>query len=249
MTEMQGREFDLDVEAELDLVWDALTTSAGLASWYVVAADVDLQPGGKLTVDWGVGPVAMGEFDVIEAPQRLRLIYREGGGAPTGAEEWLLSHDNGVTHVRLIHSLPVEPGSTWDDTYPGIVRGWSLFMGTLAFVVERHGRLGRAAEVRVGDIEPGAWEGVLGVLGLAASPVPGGQISLPEAGPADVVVSVDGFSLLFAVDDTATLLIDVEGDSLYTVAATYGPAAVASDVLRGQLVAIAEAACRAASGS
>lgn len=246
--EMQGREFSLEVEGELDLVWEALTTPQGLSSWYVLEADIDARPGGKVTVDWGTGPVGLAEVDEIEPAHRLKLVYRDEGEDPTGAEEWLLTHEDGVTHVRLVHSLPVADGATWDDTYPGIVRGWSLFMGTLSFVASRRKRLGRDADARIGDLSSGAWSRVLSALGLERTPQPGELISLPDVGPAEVLVSVDGFSLLFAVEDEATLLIDVEGESLYTVAATYGGASAAVIELKKRLVEIAELACEAAAG-
>jgi uncharacterized protein YndB with AHSA1/START domain len=245
---MQAREFSLDVENELEFVWEALTTPHGLSSWYVLEADIDARPGGKVTVDWGAGPVGLAEVDEIEAPHRLKLVYRDEDDRPTGAEEWLLTHDDGVTHVRLVHSLPVAEGATWDDTYPGIVRGWSLFMGTLAFVANRRSRLGRDADARIGDLGSGAWKRVLTVLGLGQTPEPGEHINLPEAGPAEVLVSVDGFSLLFAVGEEATLLIDVEGESLYTVAATYGGDSAALIELKKRLVEVAELACEAAAG-
>lgn len=214
-----GREFDFEVEAELDLVWRALTTADGLATWYVDHADVDARPGGELKVDWGTGPHAMGTYEVVEPPHRLKLVY---GGDEVGAEEWLLSHADGVTHVRLIHSLPVEDGATWDDQYGDITRGWSLFMGTLAWVGRTIGELGRRSEVRIGSIASGAWPRVLDALGVASTPSAGDRLALPDLPAAEVLVGHDGLSMLAAFGDRATLLVDVEGDSLYTVSATYG---------------------------
>lgn len=241
MTEIVGKQFDFEIKADLDLVWDALTTSDGLATWYVERAEVDLRPGGELKVDWGTGPHAMGTFEVVDAPRRLKLVY---GGAETGAEEWLLSHENGVTHVRLIHSLPVEEGSTWDDMYGDITRGWSLFMGTLAWAAENQGELGRESAVRLGDIADGAWPRVIEALGLEQTPVAGGTISLDGLPPADVLIGVDDYSLLLGFADQATLLVDVEGSQLYTLAATYGGDAE----LLGRVTAVAERLCAAASG-
>ena len=45
MTDLVGREFHFDVQADLDLVWDALTTSEGLTTWYVADATVDPRQG------------------------------------------------------------------------------------------------------------------------------------------------------------------------------------------------------------
>jgi uncharacterized protein YndB with AHSA1/START domain len=240
---IRSREFSFDVEAELDLVWSALTTSKGVASWYAMSADVDPEPGSEFVVDWGTGATALGIVDEVERPHRFRYVYQPDSGWE-GAEEWLLSHEAGVTHVRLIHSLPVADGATWDDTYPDIVRGWALFMSTLRFVVGRVGALGRRSEVRLGSIGDGAWRRVLDVFGLLATPAAGSSIDLAGR-RADVLVATDGFSLLVAFDDDVTLLVDVEGEQLYTLSAAYGDER-ATDGLLDRVVGLAEAACEAA---
>lgn len=243
MTELVGRNFEFEVEGELDLVWQALTTSEGLATWYVDHAEVDARPGGELKVDWGAGPHAMGTYEIVDAPRHLKLVY---GGGQVGAEEWLLSHDDGVTHVRLIHSLPVEEGASWDDLYGDITRGWSLFMGTLAWVGATIGRVGRQTEVRIGSIADGAWHRVSAALGVDTSPSTGDTLTLPDVPPAEVLVAHDGLSLLLAFDDRATLLVDVEGDSLYTVSATYGVQEDDHAALLGEIANLAQRLCDAA---
>ena len=117
----------------------------------------------------------MGTFEIFEAPHRLKLVY----DAEVGTEEWLLTHANGITHVRLIHSMPVEDGATWDDLYGDITRGWLLFHGTLVWAAHSRGRLGRRREVRVGSIADGAWGRILDSLGLAPHRRPGPRSNSP----------------------------------------------------------------------
>ncbi len=243
MADLVGREFAFEVEADLDWVWQALATSEGLATWYVAEAEVDARPGGELKVDWGAGPHAMGTFDVVDAPHRLRLVY---GGSEVGVEEWLLSHAAGVTTVRLIHSLPLDEDATWDETYGDITRGWSLFFATLQWTARAVGNLGRSSEVRTGTIGDGAWDRILAALDLDAVPAEGTTLSLDGLPPADVLRAVDGYSLLLALGEEATLLIDVEGNSLYTLAATYGDVTEHSATVLHRLVALAERLCAAA---
>ena len=242
MTDLVRREFSFDVEAELGLVWEALTTAKGLATWYVADATVDARQGGELRLDWGQGGVGMGTFEIFEAPHRLKLVY----DAEVGAEEWLLSHDAGVTHVRLIHSLPVEDGTTWEDAYDGITRGWLLFHGTLMWTARTRERLGRRAEVQVGSITDGAWIRLLEALGLDSTPVAGSTVDLTETITAEVAVSVDDCSLLLTLDDRATLLVDVEGASLYTLSATYEDETPDVADLRSAIAAVAQRLCDAA---
>lgn len=241
--DLTPRVFEFEVAADFDLVWRALTTAEGLASWYAVDAAIEPEIGGEMSIDFGTGPVAMGNITDIEPGRRLRLVY--GGDGGPGVEEWLIDGDETVTRLRLVHSLPVADGDTWDGTYPGIVRGWSLFMGTLHFVAGRVGRLGRKTEVRIGEIADGVWNSVLESLGLGTTPEVGQRIGL-GALDADVLVSVDDYSLLLSVEDRGTLLIDVEGDSLYTVAATYGAEDSRAAALREALTEVAERACAAA---
>lgn len=243
MSELVGKEFEFEVEMDLETVWDALTTPAGLATWYADRAEVDATVGGELKVDWGTGPFAMGTFDVVEPPNRLRLVY---GGSHVGTEEWLLTHDDGVTHVRLIHSLPVDEGTSWDDHYGDITRGWLLFHSTLAWVGRTVGRLGRESAVRTGDIADGAWGRVVRALGLEATPNAGQSLSIEGLPTADVLVAVDGLSVLLSFNDKATLLVDVEGPTLYTAAATYGDESEASTALLANIADLGEQLCDAA---
>jgi uncharacterized protein YndB with AHSA1/START domain len=243
MTDLVPREFSFNVGAERDLVWEALTTADGLASWYVAQASVDPTVGGHLEVDWGTGSYAMGTFDIVNPHDRIRLIY---GGPETGTEDWLLSTDDDLTHVMLIHSLPVAVGETWDGRYADIVRGWLLFHSTLIWVAGTVGKLGRRSEVRLGSITDGAWHRILAALGLAGTPTPGSVIEISGLPPGEVLVAVDRFSLLIAFDDRATLLVDVEGSTLYTLIATYGDVSEESRLLEISLTNISEQLCAVA---
>jgi len=245
MTDLVAKQFAFDVEGPLDLVWEALTTPNGLATWYVISAEVDPTPGGALDLDWGTGSVAMGTFDVVEAPTRIKLEYSD---PQVGAEEWLLSHEDGVTHVRLIHTLPVEDGSTWDDHYGDITRGWALFHATLVWAAAKRGRMGRRSEVRTGRMTPGGWERVLSALGLDAMPRQGSTVQVLGR-DADVIRAFDGYSVLLGWDDAATLLVDVEGDSLYTLGATYGEPSDRMAALQHDILHLAEVLCAAAEGA
>jgi uncharacterized protein YndB with AHSA1/START domain len=243
MTDLVPREFSFDIHADIELVWEALTTADGLASWYVARASVDPQVGGDLEVDWGTGSYAMGTFDVVDSPNRIRLVY---GEPEVGTEEWVLNHKDGVTHVLLVHSLPVEDGETWDDRYADITRGWLLFHSTLVWVAAVVAELGRRSEVRLGSIAVDAWPRVLAVLGVAATPQPGSTVHIGGLPRGEVLVAVDGYSLLIAFGNRATLLVDVEGSTLYTLAATYGEETDDTRRLRISLTDLAERLCAAA---
>ena len=52
-------------------------------------------------------------------------------GSEGRSEEWVLSHQDGVTKLILTHSLP-DPGvEDWEKYFGGLYRGWTLFVATL----------------------------------------------------------------------------------------------------------------------
>lgn len=219
MTAERREVFDVEIIASLDEVWEMLTTDRGVAAWYGVDAAIDLRPGGTYRVVWD-DEAAEATVDAVEPPRRLRLVYDPD--RPSGAEEWLLEHDAGVTRVRLIHTLP-DPGvDDWDDYYGDFRRGWRLFLASLRWALEEASTPWRRAccgRVPVPDRATG-WAHVLDALDLDRTPVHGAAIDVGS------VVLVDApHSLLLAGDDT-TLLCDLEGTgdnlAIYVQAAVHG---------------------------
>jgi hypothetical protein len=119
-------------------------------------------------------------------------------------------------------------------------------MGTLQWVARTGNPLRRSSEVRTGPLGEGAWSRVLAALDLGETPPADSTIDLAGIAVADVLLAVDGYGLLLGLLDHATLLVDVEGPSLYTLAATYGGDTPASATLRTSLVSLAERLCSSA---
>jgi len=66
----------IEIEAPIDRVWAALTTSDGLLGWFPTErAEIDLRAGGRLSLVW---PEDAGEglVDVVEPPARLVFRWR-----------------------------------------------------------------------------------------------------------------------------------------------------------------------------
>ena len=174
----------------------------------------------------------------------------EVGDQEGGSEEWILSHADGVTTLRLVHSLP-DPGvEDWEGYYGDIERGWSLFLATLRHYVEsteRRGRVCTLATPAVGDAAEVVWERLKAELGLT-NPVAGGPTTITVGShsmPATVLVAAEPLALLVDVDGTL-LLTDIEGSGdhrmLYTLASTFGEDTPTAAAQRAALVAAAERA-------
>lgn len=227
MGEGSKREFTVDVHASLDEVWRALTTPEGLRSWFVVDAKVTPGDGGSVYLDWGGGQA--GEMPIVgwDPPNALRLSYAppDGQAEHASAEEWLLSHEHGITHVRLIMALPgVDEWGGEDD----LTRGWAIFFAGLRHWIERiGGTTERTSTMKMSGQAPDrptAWAALSAELGIPADVAAGTTLDLGDAGSAEVLVAFPGSSVFAATPSGATLMLDLEGEPplLYTLASTFG---------------------------
>lgn len=217
--------FEVAIAAGLDAVWALLTTAEGRRSWLAPEAEIELRPGGRSTVGWGGEDRIDGVVESVEPGQRLRITYVHEG-EPIGVEEWLVSHDAGVTHVRLFQSLP-DDGSGWDGWYGDLARGWRLFLASLA-----HAAAGAVSPSRVvlprfvpaPEGRQATWARVLATLGID-EPAAGDVVGVEGWGSAHVALAEAPHGLLLTTSDR-TLLCDLEGSDdglvLYLQAATHG---------------------------
>ncbi|MEO1061231.1 MAG: SRPBCC domain-containing protein [Actinomycetota bacterium] len=194
-------EHRVSARADLDDVWRLLTTAEGLTAWFGTESSIDLRLGGGVEIGWGGDERIVGEIGALEAPHRLRVAYVEHG-EEVGAEEWLLSHDDGVTHVRLIHSMP-DPGvDDWEGFYGDYRRGWRLFLTSLRFAAELGGDPRRAVDSRYVPAPAGreaTWASC--AAELAANPPGADHVELVADRPHQLVLA----------DETSTVLFDLEG--------------------------------------
>ncbi len=248
-------EFTITVAAPLDAVWESITTGQGMSAWYVSAADVTPGLDGEVKISFGEGPPGVSRIDAWEPPNRVRFAYVPAGGMEVdgmegGSEEWLLTHDAGVTTIRLVHSLP-DPGvEDWEGYYGDITRGWTLFLATLRFYVESTERKGRVSTLSVPPVSVEAetvWQRLQEELAIGS--VTAGDTTTVTIGgetiPARVLESIAPLGLLLDVEGTL-LFTDLEGSGdhriLYTLASTYGEDTPREQARRTGLVAAAERA-------
>jgi uncharacterized protein YndB with AHSA1/START domain len=204
---------ELDVAASLEEVWRLLTTATGLTAWYATTADIAPEAGAIRRLAWGDEP-AEARITDVEPMRRLHLVHLDADGEPVGAEEWLLSHDRGTTHVRLVQTIP--DGDTWADVADDLRRGWRLFLASLRFALEEADQPERVAEAR--------W---VPARGRDRHRLRDDLLTSATLPPHRVLVDDPPHSLLVAVDGDTTLLVDLEGSgadlAAYVQAATHGP--------------------------
>ena len=213
---LRRERFEIDIDASREEVWERLTTAEGLASWFGTRAEIDLRIEGVRIVGWGDRMEFSGSIAEIEAGRRLRVVYL-ADGEESGAEEWLIAREGGVTRLTLIQSMSDEGVDDWEGFFGDIRRGWRLFMASL-----RHGLEGAVAPDRHAECvyipapieRDEVWDRIGAVI--TRSPLTEGLETALEMPPHS--------RLLVARD--RTLLLDAEGAGeaqvLYAQAATHG---------------------------
>jgi uncharacterized protein YndB with AHSA1/START domain len=137
---LRGYAHRVDVSAEADKVWLALTRVDHLRRWCSPAADIKAKPGGlfRASVDRVVELEA--HIDVYEPGRRLRLIYLPSAALPPSdspiIDDFILDATPTETIVRLLGSgIPGTPD--WEQQYRRLKLGWQAAMTRLKVFVER----------------------------------------------------------------------------------------------------------------
>jgi uncharacterized protein YndB with AHSA1/START domain len=144
---LRGYAHRVDIAADADKVWLALTNVDHLKRWCSPAADIKARPGGlfRASVDRVVELEA--HIDVFEPGRRLRLIYLPSSELPPAdsaiVDDFILDATPPETIVRLLGSgIPSTPD--WDAQYRRLRMGWQAAMTRLKVFVEKQMATGAA---------------------------------------------------------------------------------------------------------
>ena len=137
---LRGYAHRIDIAADVETVWRALTEPESLARWCSPAADIRARPGGlfRASVDRVIELEA--HIDVCEPGRRLRLIYLQCPELPPMdsplIDDFILEPAEPGTIVRLLGSgVPSTPD--WDAQYKRLRLGWQAAMTRLKIFIER----------------------------------------------------------------------------------------------------------------
>ena len=143
----------LDIEAPIQRVWDALTTPEGLLAWLPsVGAEIELRPGGRLSLVWaddadeGGLPAgrlhfrapAAGGGDAVHPPPRSVVRWRPAGTArPHTTVAFSLEDLDGRTRLTLVESgFASLPDRIRLRSWEGNDLGWSEELAELKTALE-----------------------------------------------------------------------------------------------------------------
>jgi uncharacterized protein YndB with AHSA1/START domain len=131
---MRLASFELTIDAPAAVVWEHLTTAAGLVRWVGPDAVAEATPGGTLRWTHPNGATVVGRFVELVPNRRVVFSYgwedgRMGVPPESTTVEIDLTENDGRTTLRLVHhGLPPE---AVDDHE----RGWAYFLGILREVL------------------------------------------------------------------------------------------------------------------
>ena len=90
-------------EAEIDEVWDALTSPERLEEWFANDVALDLRPGGAGTFRWDDGAVRHARVERVEAGRAFDFVWWDEDGGESAVSISLDECDDG-TRVSVVES-------------------------------------------------------------------------------------------------------------------------------------------------
>jgi uncharacterized protein YndB with AHSA1/START domain len=70
---------EIEVDAEPDDVWSALTEAAQLEEWFANEVELDPRPGGRGVFRWDNGEMRVAEVEAVEEGSRIVLRFDDDG--------------------------------------------------------------------------------------------------------------------------------------------------------------------------
>jgi len=220
-------ELQVDIDAPIEVAWEALTQAQGIANWFSPEAAVT-KPGlgGEVTAKWSEAMAMTMKVDAWEPGRHVRWLDESGfmGEGTSIALDMYLTTEKGKTHVRLVQSgFGVSGG--WDDFFAGTKTGWTYFLYNLRVYLEKHvGRVRRMIAERIEATAPRdvVWRHILsaaaGLVAAGGGAIKAGDwVQLKLADPATVRAAaelvIEGYALGLRITelDDALLFIELEG--------------------------------------
>ena len=218
------------IDAPVEAVWAALTTSEGLKRWFPIDARVEAREGAPVFVSWGPHCEGTGRVTGV-VPHKLFRWVEPAPPAPGQpfnpgdmpiAIEWTLETRGGKTLLRMVQSGIT--AANWADEYhDSLDYGWGFMLTNLRVYCERHrgqSRLVAWPRKNVPLARAAAWEQLLnrcdGLRAIAALKT-GETFSLNLAVPEKLEGTVEfmrpprGFCLRLANWNDALLWLSLEG--------------------------------------
>lgn len=137
---LRGYAHRIDIEADTQRVWRALTEARALARWCAPGAMIKPRAGGSFRASVDRIGVIDAHIDVFDPGRRLRLIHMDQDDLPargaTLIDDFLLEADGSATIVRLLGSgFPDD--KTWDPYFLRLRTSWERALARLKVYLDK----------------------------------------------------------------------------------------------------------------
>jgi uncharacterized protein YndB with AHSA1/START domain len=141
----RGYAHRVDIVADADQVWRALTEPEQLAKWCSPGAQIRAQKGGLFRASVDRVTELEAHIDIFDPPRRLRLIYLPTPSLPHSddpiVDDFILdtkgpTHASDGTIVRLLGS-GIPATEEWNRQYQRLRLGWQQAMTRLKVFTEK----------------------------------------------------------------------------------------------------------------
>ena len=185
-------EISVDVEAEPEEVWEAITVGKQLDGWWIGAPnEVEPRLGGAVRQSFG-GEISESTITAWDPPHHFS---DEGAPGPDGAVhalEFTLEGRSGTTTVRFVHSGFL--GDDWESEYEALSEGDAMYLHQLVqYVRFFRGRSVTTIEHYQPDLpdREAAMAILRGAMGLGDAVAVGDKVRLEPAGREPLHGTVD----------------------------------------------------------
>jgi uncharacterized protein YndB with AHSA1/START domain len=126
------------IPADIETVWEALTTAEGIRRWFGDEAEIDLRPGGEARFGWtGYGSSSHAIVVDVDRPKRFSYRWTAGDAdrvdtGPSTLVEFTMVERNGGTEVSLRESgFASLPPEIIEQSFKENSSGWDAEMRDL----------------------------------------------------------------------------------------------------------------------
>jgi uncharacterized protein YndB with AHSA1/START domain len=190
---------EAEVDAQIDRVWEAISTGRGWDSWFMGRNEIEQRKGG--TVSFGIGDwIETSTIQTFDPPHRFAS---ESSPAPDGAfhrfDYALEERGGGGTRIKYVHSGML--GDDWEAEYEAMSEGDPMyFRKLLEYVTYFPGRFATSVEAigpNAGDDRTSAMATLRSALGLRDDVAEGDRVRLEPGGLEPIEGVVDHVSPSF----------------------------------------------------
>jgi uncharacterized protein YndB with AHSA1/START domain len=132
-------EREIVIKAPVERVWSALTEADHIGRWFGNAAEIDLRPGGEMTVSWAKHGVFSAVVERVEPPTFFSFRWARPAGEKlrdgnSTLVEFTLDADGEQTRLRVVESgFPSLEGTEEEKSRyaSGNTEGWAAELDEL----------------------------------------------------------------------------------------------------------------------